>query len=233
MTVSSRQGVVSSCRCWSAVPGATLRPGPAQAPRPPPPAELASRPWTRMHNRESKRAVFVPSRLRLRFCFFVRNCKNPPQDQFTKPTHRNDQAVFAHTLKALEGKESCIPIRAAEYVWPLPMFKGLESVQNQETGLERGRLLPRYSHFNVVTARAEQEGFIQNRGFIFSRRNVSNLCPCISVLNRSRITKRGSKGVGSWRDFWETRRQSQSAHRRGEDGRIFRLSQQPPIPFEP
>ena len=58
--------------------------------------------------------------------------------------------------------DSALPIRAAGYVWPLPMLKGLESVKNHETGLERGRLLPRYSQFNVVTARTEQEGFIQN-----------------------------------------------------------------------
>jgi hypothetical protein len=37
--------------------------------------------------------------------------------------------------------ESARAIRAAEYVWPLPMFKGLDSVKNHETGLERGWLI--------------------------------------------------------------------------------------------
>ena len=49
----------------------------------------------------------------------------------------------------------------------------------------------------------QEEGRVQNRKFWFAPRNVSSLCQCLWVLNRSRKSKRDSKGVGSSWENWE------------------------------
>ena len=42
------------------------------------------------------------------------------------------------------------PIRAAEYFRPLPVFKGIKSVQNHETGLKGGQWLLRKLRITVL-----------------------------------------------------------------------------------
>ena len=57
------------------------------------------------------------------------------------------------------------PIRAAEYFRPLPLFKGIKSVQNHETGLEKGQWLLRKLRITVyVNSNLKgEESCVQNR----------------------------------------------------------------------
>ena len=56
-----------------------------------------------------------------------------------------------HKLKEGEPNSNLAsPIRAAECFWPLRVFKGVESVQNHETGLKGGRWLPRKLRITVT-----------------------------------------------------------------------------------
>ena len=92
----------------------------------------------------------------------------------------------------------------AESFLPSEVFTGVMSVQEIETGLERGQWLPRKLRITVSVNSKGEESRVQNRRLWFVPRNVFGLCRCLRVSNRSGITKRGSKGVSFSRDNWES-----------------------------
>ena len=83
----------------------------------------------------------------------------------------------------------------AESFLPSEVFTGVVSVQEIETGLERGQWLPRKLRITVSVNSKGEESRVQNRRFLFVPRDVFGSCECLRVSNRSGITKWGSKGV--------------------------------------
>ena len=68
-----------------------------------------------------------------------------------------------HKLKEGEPNSNLAsPIRAAECFWPLRVFKGVESVQNHETGLKGGRWLPRKLRITVIE-HCKEEGELRSK----------------------------------------------------------------------
>ena len=104
--------------------------------------------------------------------------------------------MLMHRMRRGELRsKSASLIRAAEYLRPLPVLKGVESVRNHETGLERGQWLLRKLRITVSVNSKGEESRVQNRRFLFVPRDVFGSCECLRVSNRSGITKWGSKGV--------------------------------------